>query len=248
MRAGRQSPGASFGRPSEVPAEISEERNPALAVPCSRSPSLEGFCLIYQLGINIRDWLDCRFGVRDVDLDSAALTAPAQVIEVSVQGSVEVPPVIDAGQAPTMDNVIPAPQCATLIMYAHAPPLASTANQLLLTSTSAAAALLVLGPSFPPRTQGPINMLPGAPDSLLRGTSSAASGIQSAWVLPAPCRAPHYSLLAGMLWPSQPTPYASALMAPPAWPMYMPSYMPRSLTQQAFMQAEFEELASSAKT
>ena len=32
-------------------------------------------------------------------------------------------------------------------------------------------------------------------------------------------------------------------MAPPAWPMYMPSYMPRPPTQQAFMQAEFEELA-----
>ena len=42
---------------------------------------------------------------------------------------------------------------------------------------------------------------------------------------------------------SQPTPYASAFMAPPAWPMYMPSYMPRPPTQPAFMQAEFEELA-----
>ena len=31
-------------------------------------------------------------------------------------------------------------------------------------------------------------------------------------------------------------------MAPPAWPMYMPSYMPRSPAQQALMQAEFEEL------
>ena len=78
-------------------------------------------------------------------LDSAAVTAPAQVIEVSVQGSLEAPPAIDAGQAATMDNVIPAPQCETLITCAHAPPLASTSNQLLLTSTSAAVPLLVAG-------------------------------------------------------------------------------------------------------
>ena len=83
--------------------------------------------------------------IRDVDPDSAAVTALAQVIKASVQGSVEAPPTIDAGQAPTMDNVIPAPLCATLITCAHAPPLASTSNQLLLTSTSAAAPLLVAG-------------------------------------------------------------------------------------------------------
>ena len=32
-------------------------------------------------------------------------------------------------------------------------------------------------------------------------------------------------------------------MAPPVWPMYMPSYMPRPLTQPPFLQAHFEELA-----
>ena len=46
-----------------------------------------------------------------------------------------------------------------------------------------------------------------------------------------------------MPWSSQPTPYASAFMAPPAWPIYMPSYMPRPPTQPPFMQAQFEELA-----
>ena len=48
-----------------------------------------------------------------------------------------------------------------------------------------------------------------------------------------------------MPWSSQPMPYASTFMAPPAWPMYinMPSYVPRSLTQPPFMQAQFEELA-----
>ena len=98
-----------------------------------------------------------------MDPVSAAVTAPAQVTEVSVLGSVEVPPAIDAGQALTMDNVIPPALCATYIMCAHVAPLASTSNQLLLTSTSAAAPLLVTGPSFPPRMQGPISMLPGAP-------------------------------------------------------------------------------------
>ena len=83
--------------------------------------------------------------LRDVDLDLAAVTAPTQVVEVSVhQGLVEEPPAIDVGQAPTMDNVIPAPLCAALITCAHAPPLASTSNQLLLTSAGTAAPLLVM--------------------------------------------------------------------------------------------------------
>ena len=38
-------------------------------------------------------------------------------------------------------------------------------------------------------------------------------------------------------------PDASPFMAPPAWPMYMASYMPRPLTQPPFIQAQFEELA-----
>ena len=47
--------------------------------------------------------------LRDVDLELAAVTAPTQVVEVSVHsGSVNAPPAIHAaGQAPTMDNVIP---------------------------------------------------------------------------------------------------------------------------------------------
>ena len=48
--------------------------------------------------------------------------------------------------------------------------------------------------------------------------------------------------MAGTSWPSQPTPYAGGFMAPPAWPTYMPSYMPWPTAQQALMQAEFEEL------
>ena len=38
-------------------------------------------------------------------------------------------------------------------------------------------------------------------------------------------------------------PYASPFMAAPAWPMYMPSYMPRPLTQSPFLKAQLEELA-----
>ena len=53
--------------------------------------------------------------LRDVDLDLAAVTAPTQVVEVSVhQGSFEEPPTIDAGQAQTTYNMIPALLCAML--------------------------------------------------------------------------------------------------------------------------------------
>ena len=95
-------------------------------------------------------------------------------------------------------------------------------------------------------------MLPGAPISF-----SGVPGVPVAPLAPyralwrgqshtAPCRVPHSTALqpmAGMPWSSQPTPYASAFIAPPAWPMYMPSCMPRPLTQPTFMQAQFEELA-----
>ena len=48
--------------------------------------------------------------IKHVDLELAAVTAPAQVKEVSVhQGSVEAQLSIDVGQAAMMDNVIPAP-------------------------------------------------------------------------------------------------------------------------------------------
>ena len=128
--------------------------------------------------------------IRDVDLDSAAVIAPAQFQEVSVQDPVEEPPAIDAGQAPTMDNLVPTPQCATFITCAHALPLASKCNHLLLASTSKVAPLLLTGPSFPPGTRAPISML-----------RSAASAIQSA----GRCIQP----MAGVPWPSQPMPYAS---------------------------------------
>ena len=67
--------------------------------------------------------------------------------------------------------------------------------------------------------------------------------IGAPWVPPEPCRAPGAAIqpIAEALWPSQATPDASAFMAPPAWPMYMPSYMPRPPAQKPLKQAEFEE-------
>ena len=70
--------------------------------------------------------------------------------------------------------------------------------------------LLVTGPSFPPRTQGPISMIPGAPIAFSGAPGAAVakpaqySTKQSAGVLPAPYSAirtpehrtaPHYNLL-----------------------------------------------------
>ena len=62
-----------------------------------------------------------------------------------------------------------------------------------------------------------------------------------------PCGVPLQSAaippMAGGPWPSQAMPYPSAVMAPPAWQMYMSSYLPRPLAQQSSMQARREELA-----
>ena len=67
-------------------------------------------------------------------------------------------------QDPTMDVLVPAPQCATLLTCAKAPPLGSTFNVvLLLQSTSIAVPLLIPGLSFPPGTRAPSTMLPSAP-------------------------------------------------------------------------------------
>ena len=49
--------------------------------------------------------------------------------------------------------------------------------------------------------------------------------------------------MAGAPWLNQTTPDCSAYMAPPAWPMYMPSYLPRPQAQWSFLEAEHEELA-----
>ena len=76
--------------------------------------------------------------------------------------------------------------CAALL-------LASTSNQLLLTSTNAAVPLLLAGPSFPPRTQGPISMLPDPPIAFSGAPVASPvpySAIQSVGAPPAPYRPP----------------------------------------------------------
>ena len=149
--------------------------------------------------------------LNDVDLELAAVTAPTQVVAVSVHpGSVETPPTSDAGHAPTVDNVIPALLCATLITCAHAPPLASASNQLLCTSTGTPVPLLITGPSFPPRTQGPISMLPGASIAFSGAPGVAvvppapyrAAGLLQCHTAPLRARAPHLQPMASMQWSS----------------------------------------------
>ena len=163
--------------------------------------------------------------IRDVVLDSANVEAHSQVMEVSVhQGPVEATSaIIDAGRALTVENLVPAPQCAMLLTSAHAPPLGFTSNTLFLAHiTSAAAPFLVPGPSFPPGTREPISVLPDAP-ILFSGALGAPPAPYSAMQSAGETQGTSLQPMAGAPWPSQATPYASAFMAPPAWPMYMPS-------------------------
>ena len=48
--------------------------------------------------------------------------------------------------------------------------------------------------------------------------------------------------MVGAPWLNQTTPYPSAFMAPPAWPMYMPNNLPEPQAAQSSMQVEREEL------
>ena len=59
----------------------------------------------------------------------------------------------------------------------------------------------------------------------------------------APLQSPTIPPMAGAPWLNQTTPYPSAFMAPPAWPIYMPNYLPRPQAQQSSTQAKCEELA-----
>ena len=66
-----------------------------------------------------------------------------------------------------------------------------------------------------------------------RGSPAAPVPIQSTAIPP----------MAGVPLLSQSMPYPSAYMAPPAWPMYMPSYLPRPQMEQSSTQSERELLA-----
>ena len=97
-------------------------------------------------------------------------------------------------------------------------------------STSVAAPLLVPGPSFLLRNSSTNHHAPQCAYSVFR---CAGGGLSPSTMRGSTGRR---STANGM-------PYASAFMAPPALPMYMPIYVPRPPAQQASMQAKLEELA-----
>ena len=145
--------------------------------------------------------------VRHVDLDSANVEAHSQDIEVSVhQGPVEATSiVVETGQAPTMDNLVPAPQYSMLLttsgFYIEC---AAPCTQYKCSS-----ALARSGAYLPARNSSTNQHAPPRAYCVFR---CARSAMQSA-------RAPQGAAIqpiAGALWPSQATPYASVFMAPPS--------------------------------
>ena len=141
-------------------------------------------------------------------------------------------------QAPTMNSMIPAPQCATvckpLPLQGH-----TVSVPLLVQSASVAAPMLVQG-TFLPITRGQLSCQWPVSQCCSRERRQCQH----------PCRAP-VALLQGADMPAmagapllnQSMPYTSAYMAPPAWPMHMPSYLPRPQIQQSSTQAKREQLA-----
>ena len=107
------------------------------------------------------------------------------------------------------------PKCTTLLTCAPAPPLGSTFSALLLVqTTSVAAPLLVLGPSFLPGTQAPITMQgPAFPP--IRSAPIVFSGAlvvplapQSAMQSAGAPQGTAIPPMAGVPWPIQATPYS----------------------------------------
>ena len=117
------------------------------------------------------------------------------VVEVSVhQGPVGVTSaILVTEQAPTMDIMVPAPQCATVLTCMPAPSLGPTLSaSLLVQSTSVPTPLLVPGPVLPPGTRAPITM-----QGWLSRQSLASIMFSGALVHQRPCRVPAH------LWPLQ---------------------------------------------
>ena len=151
-----------FVMPGRSP-RTDEARNLTRVVSSSRSASLDGFS-VHESRIYNRTWDLSLIRILEKWTWSWLLQQPpTQVAEVSIRQSLFAEPAIMTWQAPTVDIV--------LISGAHASPLGVTANQTT-------APLLVAAPSFPPFTQGPINMLPGVSIS-----HSGAPGMPPAPVL-----------------------------------------------------------------
>ena len=93
----------------------------------------------------------------------------------------------------------------------------------------ARAPITMQGQAFLPMVSMPM-LFPGAPVAPAHMKSTGAP-LQSAAIPP----------MAGAPWLNQSTLYPSSYMAPPAWPMYMPSYLPQPQVQQSSTQAEREQ-------
>ena len=131
-------------------------------------------------------------------------------------------------QAPSMNTMIPAPQCATLCVCAFAASgphckCAPPCPKYKCSRSDAQHIFVARDPStnHNARTGFPVN---GQRASVIPGGAGGGSAL---------CRAP---LL------SQSTPDPSAYIAPP-WPMFTPSYLPWPKMEQSSTQAEREQLA-----
>ena len=108
------------------------------------------------------------------------------------QGSVGVTSaILVTEQAPAMDTMVPALQCATVLMGAPLPLQSPTVSALLLVqSTSVAVLMLVPGTILPPGTraqiimQGPAFQPMASAKILFLGAPAAPAPMQSATMLP----------------------------------------------------------------
>ena len=140
-----------------------------------------------------------------------------------------------------MDIVTILPLCAQLITCVHMSPLGVTSNQMLVSSTSTPAPLLVVGPSFP-ASHARANQhalrcsyippgAPGMPPAPYRAPVRPQRLTVPYTVLErhptvlgccqchaVPCRAPHsaaFQPMTGIQWPQ------STLYASPLWPLHL---------------------------
>ena len=96
---------------------------------------------------------------------------------------------------------------------------------------------------LPPGTSALITMqglaFPPMASASMLFQGAAPAPMQSASV---PLHRAAMPTMAGVPLLSQSTPHLSAYIAPPAWPMFMPSYLPQPQMEQSSTQAELEQL------
>ena len=110
---------------------------------------------------------------------------------------------------------------------------------LLVQSTSVRALMLVPGTFLPPVTRGSIT-IQGLTFSPM---ASAPKLFTLVAVTPAPMQTAAMPSLASVLLLTQSMPYPSAYMAPTAWSMHMPSFLPPPKMEPSTIQSECELLA-----